>query len=156
MQGVRSSRVKAKSTKPEDTKDLNNPEPKQNDVFMKIIDMKDTIYTDQTGQFPHLSSKGNRYIMVAMHIDSNYIAMEAIKNRTERQMMDTYQRIVDRCKGAGLILSNQILDNKASAEFKKLIKDSGMEYELVPLGDYRRKCNERAIQIAKAHFIAIM
>ena len=49
MQGVRSSRVKAKSTKPEDTKDLRNPEPKQNDVFMKIIYMKDTICTDQTG-----------------------------------------------------------------------------------------------------------
>jgi len=82
--------------------------------------------------------------------------MEPMKNRTERQMMDTYQRIVDRCKGAGLIPSNQILDNKALAEFKKLIKHSGMEYELVHSGDYRRKFNERAIQIAKAHFIAIM
>ena len=79
-QGVRSSKVKAKAAKPEEIKDQNNPETKQNDVFMKIIDMmKDAIYTDQTGQFPHLSSKGNRYIMVAIHIDSNYMAMEAMK-----------------------------------------------------------------------------
>jgi len=92
-QGVRSSKVKAKAAKPEKTKDQNNPEPKQNDVFMKIIDMKDTIYTDETGQFPHLSSKDNRYIMVAIHIDSNYIVIEAMKNRTEGQMMETYQKI---------------------------------------------------------------
>ena len=88
-QGLRSSKVKAKAAKPEETKPQNNPEPKQNDVFIKIIDMKDTIYTDQTGQFPHKPSKGNRLIMVAIHIDSNYIAMEAMKKRTEGQMMET-------------------------------------------------------------------
>ena len=46
---------------------------------MKIINTKDTIYTDQTGQFLHMSNKGNRYIIVAIHIDSNYMVMEAMK-----------------------------------------------------------------------------
>jgi len=78
-QRVRLSKVKAKAAKPEETRDQNNPEPKKNDVLMKIINTKDTIYTDQTGQFLHMSNKGNRYIMVAIHIDSNYMAMEAMK-----------------------------------------------------------------------------
>ena len=49
-------------------------------------------------------------------------------------MMDMYKKIVDRLKGSGLTISKHILDNEASAEFKKFIKDNGMEYKLVPLG----------------------
>ena len=40
---------------------------------MKILDLKETIYTDQTGQFPFTSSKGNRYVMVAIHVGASYI-----------------------------------------------------------------------------------
>jgi hypothetical protein len=29
------------------------------------------IYTDQTGRFPVVSSKGNKYIMILYHYDSN-------------------------------------------------------------------------------------
>jgi len=64
--------------------------------------MKDTVYADQTGHFPHLTSKGNIYIMVAIHIYSNCIVMEPMKNRTERQMIQMYQQIVDRLKEVGL------------------------------------------------------
>ena len=70
--------------------------------------------------------------------------------------METYQKIVDRLKRAGLTMSKHILDNEASAEFKKLIQANGMEYELVPPGDHRRNIAERLIQTAKAHVIAIM
>jgi len=47
-------------------------------------------------------------------------------------MIETYQNIVDSLKGAGLTMSKHMLDNEASAEFKKLIQANGMEYELVP------------------------
>ena len=77
-QDIRSLKIKAKAAKPEESKDQETPMTKQNDVFMKIIDTKDTIYTKQTGQYPHLSSKCNIYIMLAIHIDSNYIVMEAV------------------------------------------------------------------------------
>ena len=47
-------------------------------VFVTIWDKEhDMFYTDQTGKSPHLSSKGNGYVMVGIHLDSNYIFAEA-------------------------------------------------------------------------------
>ena len=89
-----------------------------------MIDLKGEIHTYQTVKFPHLSSKGNRYIMVAHNIYANYIFMDAMKNRSEIQMMACYQRIVNRMKKAGLTLKNHILDNEASAAYTALIVNS--------------------------------
>ena len=82
-----------------------------------MIDLKEEIHTDQTGKFPHLSSKENRYIIVAHNIYANYIFMDAIKNRSERQMMACYQQIVNRMKKTGLTLKKHILDNEASGAY---------------------------------------
>ena len=87
-----------------------------------MIDLKEEIYTDQTRNFPHLSSKGNRYIMVAHNIYANYFFMGAMKNRSERQMMACYQQIVNRMKKTGLTLKKHILDNEAAAAYTALIE----------------------------------
>ena len=42
-------------------------------VFFKTVDLSRKIYTDQTGRFPVMSSRGNKYIIVAYHFDSNTI-----------------------------------------------------------------------------------
>jgi hypothetical protein len=39
------------------------------DVLIRIIDLKDTLYTDQTGCFPFVSRLGNCYIMIVHHVD---------------------------------------------------------------------------------------
>jgi len=68
-QGVKSTKTGGEKANQEDIEPLQKPLQKKNDIYYKIIDLKETIYTDQTGQFSHLSSKGNRYIMVAILID---------------------------------------------------------------------------------------
>jgi hypothetical protein len=40
------------------------PKLKQKDLYITIWEEKEVIYTDQTGKFPHTSSRGNTYIMV--------------------------------------------------------------------------------------------
>ena len=55
---------------------------KEDDDYVKVLDLKETIYTDQTGQFPFTSSKCNRYVMVTINVDASYIFMEPMKNRT--------------------------------------------------------------------------
>jgi len=100
----------------------NKSQAKMNDFYYKVIDLKETIYTNQTDQFPHLSSKGNMYVMVAIHIDANYIAMEPMKNGTEIQIITAYQNIVDKQKAVGMITKKHILDNECSEVFKKVIK----------------------------------
>ena len=55
---------------------------KERDVCVKIIDthdMKNTIYSDQTGKFPVRAWSRNRYIMVMVEIDSNYTLVQPIK-----------------------------------------------------------------------------
>eukprot|EP00804_Cyclotella_cryptica_P013343 CCRYP_005115-RA/>CCRYP_005115-RA protein AED:0.46 eAED:0.46 QI:0/0/0/1/0/0/2/0/94 len=32
--------------------------PQQNDIYIKTYDSSNTLYTDQTGKFPHVSSRG--------------------------------------------------------------------------------------------------
>jgi hypothetical protein len=69
------------------------PPTKLNDMFATVVDLTEEIHTDQTGgAFPHTSQQGNRYIMVAIHLDANYIFVEPMKNRTEGEMLRAYQK----------------------------------------------------------------
>jgi hypothetical protein len=54
---------------------------------MWIVDLANTIYSDQTGAFPFTLQCDNRYIMVAIHVDANYIFSKQIKNRMEGEMI---------------------------------------------------------------------
>jgi hypothetical protein len=59
-------------------------------VYAATIDAGQ-IYTDQTGRFPVVSSKGNKYIMVLYDYDSNAILATPIKDRTAPELLKTFQ-----------------------------------------------------------------
>jgi hypothetical protein len=166
-QGVRSTKQKAFKTKVkveevrikikgESSPLCPLPPTKLNDIFVHVEDLNEEIHTNQTGAFPHTCQRGNRYIMVAVHLDVNYILFEPTKNRTEGEMIRVYQKILNRMKAAGLGLRKQILYNKCSAAMMACIKETGMDYKLVPPGQHRLNQAERAIQTFKAHFISIL
>jgi hypothetical protein len=48
------------------------------------------IYSDQTGRFPVIFSKGNKYIMVLYEYDGNAILAEPIKNRTAADLLRAF------------------------------------------------------------------
>ena len=129
---------------------------RHNDMFTHIEDLSKTIHTNQTGGFPFLSQRSNRYIMVPIHLDANYIFVKAMKNRTEGEMIRAHQQIINRMKAAGLGIKKQVLDNECSAAMKECIKANNMEYKLVPQGEHRQNQAERAMQTFKAHFISIL
>jgi hypothetical protein len=132
------------------------PPTKLNDIFVRVEDLNEEIHTNQTGAFPHTSQRGNCYIMVANHLDVNYIFAKPMKNRTEGEMIRVYQKILTRMKAAGLGLRKKVLNNKCSTAMKACIKENGMDYELVSLGQNRHNQAEQAIQTFKAHFISIL
>jgi len=66
------------------------PPIKLDDIFIRVVDLTNETHTNQTGAFPHTSQRGNRYIMVAIHLDANYIFAEPMRNRTEREMIRVY------------------------------------------------------------------
>jgi hypothetical protein len=53
--------------------------------------MLENIYTDQTGCFPVVSSKGNTYIMLLYEYDENGILTKPNKNRTAAELLRTFQ-----------------------------------------------------------------
>ena len=109
------------------------------DVYIKMIDTweyKNTIYSDQTGKFPVKSRAGNRYIMVMVEIDSNYILVEPTKNKTDDEMIATYQKLLKRIKRTGRKVEKHVLDNECSERMKELIRDKCL-LELCPPGIHR-------------------
>eukprot|EP00804_Cyclotella_cryptica_P004958 CCRYP_014075-RA/>CCRYP_014075-RA protein AED:0.08 eAED:0.06 QI:0/0/0/1/1/1/2/0/1100 len=153
-QGVRSTKTTrhAPPTIPAHTA----PSLPHHNIFVKTYDTRDTVYSDQTGRFPHVSSRGYRYQMILYHTDSNSIWVEPTKNRTEGELILARTRALSRMRACGLSPKRQVLDNEASAAYKQAILDSGMTYQLVPPDDHRRNVAEKAIQTWKDHFVAVI
>ncbi len=132
------------------------PPTKLNDIFVHMEDLNQEMHTNQTGAFPHTSQCSNHYIMVAVHLDVNYIFSKPMKNRMEEEMIRAYQKILNRMKAAGLGLNKQVLNNECSAAMKACIKENSMDYKLIPPGQHRRNQAEQVFQTFKAHFISIL
>ena len=79
------------------------------------------LYTDNTGRFPVRSRRGNQYSMVAYHCDSNLILTAPFKSRSNKHLMLAYNDIMQRLKTRGMLVDLQIMDNEASAEYKRII-----------------------------------
>ena len=52
------------------------PRTKQHDIYIDVDQVKDTIYTDQTGKFPITSSRGHKYIILMCKFDGNSVLVE--------------------------------------------------------------------------------
>jgi hypothetical protein len=65
-------------------------------IFLTVMNLTDTIHTNQTGAFLLTLQQGYQYIMVGIHLDSNYIFFKLMKNKTEGKMITVYQKMVDR------------------------------------------------------------
>ena len=152
-QGLRSTKVKQQDIEEVD-KSLTVGK-KERDVYCKVYELKETIYSDQTGKFPTRSSRGNSYIMVMIEIDSNSILVEAMKNRTDSEMQRAYNHLLSRLKKKGFTPRKHVLDNEVSEAMKELIRDT-CKLELVPPGCHRRNIAEVAIKTFKHHFVSIL
>ena len=107
------------------------------------------MYTDQTGNFPRVSSQGNRYMMVLAHIDSDSIWVEPTKKITEGEIMLARQRALQQMQSVGIKTKRQVLDNETSMAYKQEITATGMTYQLIPTDDHRRNIAKKKIQIGK-------
>jgi hypothetical protein len=56
------------------------------DIGIHVYNVRETIFSDQTGKFPKQSQKGYKYIMLMVKIDSNAILVEPMKSRKDEEM----------------------------------------------------------------------
>jgi len=155
------SRKNVRSTKAKPLEEYTNKHQlegkKEKDVYIKVYDAKETIYSDQTGAFPTRSRSGNKYIMVMVHIDSNAILVEPIKSRKDAEMIRAYNALMLRLTRAGIMPAKHVLDNEVSENMKDHIRDKyKLTLELVPPGCHRRNAAEVAIRNFKSHFLSVL
>jgi hypothetical protein len=122
-----------------------------------MYDIRETMFSDQTGQFPTRSQSSNKYIMVLVEIDRNAILVEPMKSRKDAEMIRAYNELLLQLKRAGIIPKKHVLDNKVSENMKNHIRDTcKINIELVPPGCHRRNTAEVAICNFKSHFLSVL
>ena len=66
--------------------------------------------------------------MIMYEIDGNAVLVEPMKNKTEEEMVDTYQIMMDRLKTGASCPKKHILDHEISEKYKKAIEKNGMHW----------------------------
>jgi hypothetical protein len=101
---------------------------KTNCIYSATIDAGE-IYTDQTGRFPVISSKGNKYIMVLYEYDGNPILEEPLKNRAAPELLKAFQVLEKKLTARGLQPKLMRLDNEASQLLKSYLHDKNITFQ---------------------------
>ena len=112
------------------------------------------IYTEQTGRFPITSRKGNKYILIAYHYDSNTIHAEPLKTQTWLDLNTAYHKIHGLWTNIGLKASLHILDNECPNVLKTFKRDLNEKFQSVSPHIHCINWAEWAIQTFKYHVIA--
>ena len=159
--GLRSTKAKAPKTPTPQETPPSAVDPPEQALHLAVFDLKDEmdkkLYSDQTGRFPVTSYRGNQYVMILYDMDvTNYIMAEPMRNRTSGEMVRAYTAAITRLKQGGELPTMHILDNECSRELKRAIKNNEMKIQLVPPHDHRRNAAEKAVQIFKDHFVAVL
>ncbi len=89
---VRSTKVKATLLEICNTSRLHGK--KVRNVYTQMYMVQETMFSDQTGQFPIRSLHGNKYIMVMVEINSNAILVEPMKNHKDVEMIQAYSALL--------------------------------------------------------------
>ena len=87
--------------------------------------MSETIYGDDTGAFPYILQFGKKIIMIAIHVDANYIFAETMKNKSDGERIHAYQKIIDRMKKAKLGLRN----TSSTMRYQKITRSASQRTE---------------------------
>jgi hypothetical protein len=127
---------------------------RQQECNIKTIDVSGKVYSDQTGRFPHASSKGSKYVMVLYDFDSNAILAEPIKNKTEREQLVATTKLHDYLRARGLSPTMHVMDNECPPAIKKYFRANNIRFQLVPPHIHRTNAAEKAIGTFKDHFVA--
>ena len=109
---------------------------KKQDIFIHVYKLgKDNcltnaIYSDQTGDFPYISSWGNRSIMVIHHINSNSFCVELLKNQKEASLITARPIMLKRMRWQGIVPKHQILGNQCKGLMKLAIETKNWQTDL--------------------------
>jgi hypothetical protein len=170
MRGQRQGVQSTCTTHPTVADTLDKLLEKKNDIFIHIYKLNEnnqltgTLYTDQTGDFPHVSSHGNRLIMLLHHVNSNSMWVEPLKNQKEPMLIVAQMRALEQMRQQGTVPKHQILDNQCHRLMKQAIEEttlsdgsiSKMTYKLILPEEHWRNMAKKSLQTFKDHILVVL
>ena len=96
------------------------PIPTSNGINIRVKHIS-KLYNDDTEKLPVRPRSGKQYIMVAHQSDSNTIFAVPFTSEIKQHRLQVYDEIMQRLTDRGMIVNLQILDNEASAAYKRII-----------------------------------
>ena len=137
---LRSTKPKTNPLEKTDTSTLLGK--KVRDVYTKVYDLRNTVFSDQTGKLPTRSKLVNKYITVMVEIGSNAILVDTINNRTDTELRRLYRAMMLHLKHTGIVPQKHVLDNEVSTAMKTIIRDEyKMKLEFLPPGCHRHNAS---------------
>ena len=103
-------------------------------------------YSDQIGRLPILSSRGNQYIFVLYHYDTNSIHAQPLKNRQALEITKAWKTCHKYLLQHGTATTLHILDNKCSSTMQKSFRKYNVNFQLVPPYTHRLNAAKREIR----------
>jgi hypothetical protein len=116
-------------------------------VYAVLVD-QGQLYTNLTGNFPVLSSKGNSYFIVCYVYDCNYIKVILMKSLLASEWVKAYDTVHQELTVKGFKPELQTLDNEASAALKNFFTVNDINYQLLPPRCQRRGTRHPELQRA--------
>ena len=110
QKNVRST--KAKSLETAHNNKLLRGQKKRN-VYTNVYDVRETIFSDQTGQFPTRSQSVKKYIMIMVDIYNSGILVDPISSRKDSEMIRAYKNLMQRLKQTNIQPHKHVLDKKS-------------------------------------------
>ena len=133
-------------------------EPKTHNICSMLVPTSSILksYSDQTGKFPTISSRGNHYIFVLYNYDNNSIHATALPNRQAASIRNAWELTYKILVAHGHPTKLHILDNECSQDLKDAFQKYAVPYQRVPPKEHRANSAERAIRTFKNHFVSIL
>ena len=95
--------------------------------------------------------------MIAYQCDPNSILQAPFQTKKGTHRIAAYSSIMKRLKARGHSVDLKILDNKDSADYRRVIEEEWcVKFQLVPLDVHCRNAAERFIQMFEARFLSIL
>ena len=114
-------------------------------------------YTDDTGRFPILPLSGNQCLMISYQYDYNVTLVSSFKLLKDSHRLLAYNKITTQLKQQNQIVDLQILDNEASADYKRTMWDIWkVDYQLSPPNLHLQNSSKRSIFTFKAYFLSTL
>ena len=125
QQGVRSTQP------PLVDEDHPHMEMKTKETYVKIKPVG-TVYTDQTGKFPYVSSNGSKYIMIMYDYDCDAIMSTPLRSKAGLEQLSSLKKLHDNLRKQGQDTTVNFMDNEAPKCVTNYLVDSKLSYQLVP------------------------